>query len=223
MNYMKSITKYIFCFVTFAGLSMTLPAAAQSCDTMLGAFNSFFLSNTDPAAVPVLTSTIVTNRADGAYASYSEGAPNGIITGSGTAQPGELYYHPAQQVRFLNGQILYTTPAYAEGTMSSFFSDRRYQPQNNEGFFYAWAPFNPNNLDQITVRVYLTQGRQSYFAPPINAGEVSVVLNSWGNTSLSFQGSCQNGLLTGSLQSPPTNVWTAFVISLTESFDFHIQ
>jgi hypothetical protein len=171
----------------------------------------------------VLQSAIVTNRADGAYASYSEWTPKDNITGTAAAQPAELYYHPAQQVRIWNGPVLFTTPAYAEGTMSSFFSDRRYQPQNNEGFFYDWAPFNPNNRDQITLRVYLTPGRQSYFAPPINAGEVSVVLNSWGNTSLSFQGSCQNGLLTGFLQSPPTNVWTAFVISLNESFDFHIQ
>ena len=220
---MKRIAKYIFCFVALAGLLMPFPAAAQSCDTMLGSFNNFFLTNTDPAAVPVLDSTIVTNRADGAYASYSEGAPNGIITGSGTVQPAELHYHPAQQVRTWNGFVLWTTPAYAEGTMSSYFSDRRYQPQNNKGFFYSWAPFNSDNVDQITVRIYLTQGQLGWFSAPINPGEVSIVLNSWGNTQLSFQGSCQNGLVTGYLQSPPTNVWTAFVISLTESFDFHIQ
>jgi hypothetical protein len=106
--------------------------------------------------------------------------------------PGSLYYHPARVV----GYRIF--PAYVEGTMSSYFSDRRFEPQNNQGI--PWAPFNPNNVDTVTIRIFLTSGLGT------NSGLVQVVLNSWGDTLLSFQGSCQNGLLTGYLQSPPTNV-----------------
>lgn len=221
MNCINKIAKWFFCFLALAGVLMPFPAAAQSCDTMLGAFNTFFVQNSGViGAVPVLYSTIVTNRADGAYASYSEGPLANFITSGGSVTPGELYYHPAQLVRY--GPYFFDTPAYVEGTMSSYFSDRRYEPQNSQGLYYPWAPFNPGNVDTITVRIYLTQGQQGLFTT-VNAGQVSVVLNSWGNNQLTFQGSCQNGLLSGQLQSPPTNIWTQFVISLNENFDFHIQ
>jgi hypothetical protein len=202
---MKRIVKYVFPFVAIAGLLMPFSAAAQSCDTMLGAVNNFLLSNPGDGLVH---STMVTNRADGAYASYSEMGPGIGFTG----QPAWLFYHPAQK------GLLYTSPAYVEGTMMSYFSDRRFEPQNNQGITAAWAPFNPNNLDRVTVRIYLTHGyvpgNPPLIAQAINPGQVLVVLNSWGNSVLSFQGSCQNGLLSGYLQSPPTNVWTQFVISV---------
>ena len=45
MSCMKRNAKYLLCFVALAGLLMPFPAAAQSCDTLLGAINNFFLSH----------------------------------------------------------------------------------------------------------------------------------------------------------------------------------
>ena len=132
---------------------------------------------------------MVTDRSDGKYASYSEG-PGASI--------GHLYYYPAH----ISGLILF--PAYLQGDVRQYFSDRRWA--SGPGLF-AVNPFDPAHTDNTRVTINLGT---SIFGIPF--GQVTITLLSWGNAQSSFVPSCQNGLMYGFVGN------TMFVMSLNKDF-----
>jgi hypothetical protein len=185
-------TKCLLGITIYACSSMS-PAAAQSCSATLNNINSWFLNGgSGPGLLNFVATTMNSNRADGGYVSYGEGQ-------NGTG--GQLSYHAVQKIG------AYTYPAYIEGTLAQYFSDRRYQPPNAG---YAWAPFNPNSTDRLGVRIFLEDG----ITFGIRQGEVVLIGYSWGGGTTTFQGRCNEGMLYGFTPLAPTNVWTLFTFSL---------
>jgi len=193
---MKNIVKYVLCVATLAGL-WTVPAAAQNCSTLLAGINNWFITQPDgPYGVYYLRVSLVGNNAAGGYDSFAEG-PHG--------QPALFSYTPAQKI----GNNTY--PPYVKGNLTTYFSDRRFDPSNSGAT--PWAPFNPNSVDSATAQIFL----QGSAALGIKAGEIVMQNNTWGGTT-TYQGVCANGLMTWSTQVPPTYVWTHFTMSLNEDF-----
>jgi hypothetical protein len=200
-GFMNAIAKYVLCMAAVLGLWIPAPANAQSCTTFLTGINNWFLTQPKGSGTYSINFTMASNRTDGTYVSYSEG-------GSGT--PGIPAYHPATSSGF------FRTPAYLQGTLTEYFSDRRYVPPPGLGF--PWAPFNPGNTDSLGVTIYLGNAAPRPLGNGATLGEVVLTLKSWGNASYSFQGLCTDNMLYGFLALPPTNVPNLFVASLNESF-----
>jgi hypothetical protein len=178
-------------------------AKAQSCGTFLSDINNWFLTQPDGPGTYKIRFTVVTNRTDGNYASYSEGSVGSL---------GTLTYRPARWIRGIS------YPPALQGTMTQYFSDRRYAP-NGSGLI--WAPFDPGRTDSLGVTILLESG---FLA---TQGEVILTLKSWGGTALAFQGQCtgelndgSGGLIYGVLQWPPQSggSTTMAVMSLNEVF-----
>jgi len=170
-------------------LSFTPHASAQSCDSMLNDIDNWFITQPNGPGNYSIAFTMVTNRSDGKYASYSEG---------NSGSPAELFYHPASRVG------LFWFPAYLQGTVRQYFSDRRWAPS---GGLFAVNPFDPGRTDQTQVTISLGS---SIFGSP--EGEVTLTLLSWGNSQVSFPASCQDGLMYG------FNGNTMFVMSLNKQY-----
>jgi len=184
----QQIAKFALCLTTLAVLQIPIPAHAQSCTTF--GQNIVKTFGTIPVGGKgVMQAALVSNRSDGRYVSYGE-MPS--ISGNNGGS-GPLVYHPATTVLGI------PYPAYLQGTLAQFFSDRRFNPV---GFFTD--PFNPQNTDSLGIVVYL-QGSGIF---KINPGEVVLTLNSWGGGSYSWQGLCQDGMINGFYQN------TEFVLSL---------
>jgi len=164
-------------------------ATAQSCNAMLTDFQNWFQTQPNGPGNYSISFNMVTDRADGRYASYAEG---------GGASSASLYYHPATSVGFIY------VPAYLQGTAVQYFSDRRFT--TSPGTF-ALDPFDPARTDQIRVTINLGS---TIFGSPF--GQVTITLLSWGNAQSTFAPSCQNGLMYGFVGN------TMFVMSLNKSF-----
>ena len=181
----RGIAKFALCMVALAGLWMPVPANAQNCNAFVkNIINNFGTVPTGKQGE--MQVALVSNRSDGRYVTYGE-----MPTMSGNnGGSGPLVYYPANHWGF---------PAYLQGTLSQFFSDRRF---NQNGFFND--PFNPQATDSLGIVIYLG----SYPLYGIAPGEVVLTLNSWGGGSFSFQGQCQDGMINGFYGN------TEFVLSL---------
>jgi hypothetical protein len=177
------------------GLILAAPAGAhaQDCTTyMQNIINNF--SNIPPGGQATMQVAMVSNRSDGRYVSYGEKPSMSGTNGSS----GPLVYYPGGWTWF--GYY----PATLQGTLSQFFSDRRF---NQNGSFND--PFDPANTDNLGITIFLEYS----YVEGVNPGEVVLTLNSWGGGQLSFQGQCQNGMINGF-----DGVNTEFVLSLFNQY-----
>jgi len=185
---MRRIKRYLLCAVALGGMWIPTPASAQSCTTFLDNLQTWLVTKPNGPGQYEIRFNMVTNRSDGKYASYLEGP---------TGTPGALNYYPAHSV----GGFFF--PPYLQGTMTQYFSDRRYAPSGG----FAWAPFNSAATDQ--TRITISLGSSIFGA---QFGEVTITLLSWGNASSSFMPSCQDGLMYGFVGN------TMLVMSLNEEY-----
>jgi hypothetical protein len=170
---MRRSAKYFLCVVALAAAWIPVPARAQDCTTFLSNLQTWLVTKPKGAGTYEISFNMVTNRSDGRYGSYSEGP---------TGTPAMLTYHPAH---FIGG---FWIPAYLQGEVVQYFSDRRYLPGGGIGF--AWAPFDSSKTDKTLVTINLSTLGTSF-------GTVTLTLLSWGNAQVSFKGSCQDGLMYG--------------------------
>jgi hypothetical protein len=171
------------------GTAFALHASAQSCDAMLNDIVNWITTQPNGPGSYTVAFTAVTNRSDGLYASYLE-APTLVGTPSGS---GTLTYHPPYTI---GGWFF---PAYLQGDMAQFFSDRRYAPYS--------SPFDPSKTDKTRVTISLG----TYLG--VQFGQVTFTLLSWANAQLAFMPSCQNGLMYGFIDN------TMVVMSLNKKYN----
>jgi len=185
---MKRLT--FFTTLVFLSTAFAIHAPAQSCDAMLSDIVNWINTQPNGPGNYSITFTAVTNRSDGHYASYLESpttAAGAVVPG-----PGKLTYHPPYTI---GGWFF---PAYLQGDMAQFFSDRRYGPGN---------PFDPSKTDKTRVTISLG----TYLG--VQFGQVTFTLLSWGNAQSTFIPSCQNGLMYGFIDN------TMVVMSLNKQYD----
>lgn len=177
----------LFTMAAFATFVFPAAAGAQSCDVLASNIVSQF--GNIPAGQGTMDVRIVSNRSDGRYVMYGEtpiesGATNPACQAAGTCLNGGLQYYPARRVG------VFYFPPYLSGTLTQFFSDRRYGTPPSS--FLPSYPFNADNTDDLQLTIYLGN---SIFGT--KTGEVVYTLKSWGNAQGSFQGMCQDGMLYG--------------------------
>jgi hypothetical protein len=98
-----------------------------------------------------------------------------------------LTYHPKAM-----GSL---DPPYLEGTLVQYFSARRYDPTNTG--LIPWAPFNPFQVDNVGITIYLGSSPAPPLGSGVKLGQVTYTLYAFGNLQLTMQGICQDGLLYG--------------------------
>src|SRR6516164_4957287 len=152
---------------TFATVSLTPQAMAQSCDAMLNDFNNWFLTKPNGPGNYWISFNMATNRADGLYVGYAEGISGGNAL---------LQYYPAHIVG------LQWFPPSLQGNLKEFFSDRRYYPAGA----IVSNPFDPDNTG--TTRISIT-------FPALGASYVTITMP-WGFSD-TITPLCQNGLMYG--------------------------
>ena len=170
--------KLVLFAAAFAAVAVTPQAKAQSCNAVLTDIANWFQTQPNGPGYYSVRFNMVTNRADGLYASYAEGP-------SGT--PAEMYYHPAHTVFSL------WYPPYMQGDTVQYFSDRRYPPPSDP-FGFAIEPFNSALTDKTRATIELGS---SLILPHPHFGDVTITLLSWGNASSTFTPVCQNGVMYG--------------------------
>ena len=190
----KVIAKVVLAMAAFGGLWLPLHANAQDCSQFVENIVNTF-GNIPAGSQGQMEAALVSNRSDGQYVSYGE-MPS-LSGNSGSS--GKLVYYPASR----------GLPPYLKGTLSQFFSNRRFEP-NKSGPLGSQVsdPFNPNATDSLGVVVYLGTRFAFPASNDITPGEVVFTLNSWGGGSFSFRGQCQDGMINGFIGN------TEFVLSL---------
>lgn len=178
------------CLPLIASLGMPHAAMAQTCDAFLQDLQTWVTTQPNGPGDYRISFTMATNRTDGQYVSFSEG---------------QLLYHAPSSSGY------FYLPAYFQGDMTQYFSDRRFDPHPvPNGFLNPWAPFNPDKTDKLRVNVSLGW---SIFGSAL--GKTTFTLLSWGNGQSSLTPSCPaglNGLMYGTISN------TMYVMSLNKAF-----
>jgi hypothetical protein len=191
LNFARS--SFVLTIAAFATLLFPAVVTAQSCDAFASNIVSQFGSI--PPGQGTMDVRLVSNRSDGTQVTYAEkpsgtGATNPACLAAGTCLSGGLSYYPGRHFG-----LLYFPPSLS-GTLTQFFSDRRFGTPAGSLLglpSYPFKPYlipSPPGTDELGLTIYLGNSILGY-----TTGEVVYTSKSEGNGS--FRGLCQDGMLYG--------------------------
>jgi len=192
---LSAISALLFAMAVFATLLFPAAARAQSCDAFAANIVSQF--GNIPAGQGTMDAHLVSNQSDAVRVMYAEkpaasDATNQACQTAGTCQSRGLKYYPR---RHFWGSLYF--PPTLSGTLTEFFSDRRF-PGDLRGNSYPFSlgplppGLNPGDTDDLDVTIYLGN---SFLGN--TTGQVVFTFRSHGNAGGGFQGLCQDGMLYG--------------------------
>jgi hypothetical protein len=129
-----------------------------------------------------MEATMATNNTSNSpYVSYGAPTPLTYVPGH---REGATYIPPSLQ---------------STGAMQQFFSDRTWSPSVPPGEFAPTYPFNPAATDNLGVTVWLGTGGlySTTSGYEIQPGDITFILDSWGNTVVSFVPERCDGMIYG--------------------------
>lgn len=175
----NSAVKFAWSLVAFAGLLSSGVVNAQSCSTYASNIVNKF--STFPPNSTMQARLATNNSSNSPYVSY--GAATTLVYVPGH-RIGGLYMPPSLQ---------------STGAMQQFFSDRTWSPSVPPGEFAPSYPFNPAATDNLGVTVWLgTGGAYSTTSGySIHPGDVTFILDSWGDAVVSFVPERCDGMIYG--------------------------
>jgi hypothetical protein len=180
--------------------------------SLTGAFFSPSKAETPgaPPPAPCSVSSVVTDNVNW-LRQTPKGGTNIVRVSAVSDQPNRVASYAEGQVAIVASPFPpaagkpFPTKGYSlGGTLTQYFSDRKFGLNSGPGLSLAQYPFAPQKTDQLGIMI-------------ADTGAITLTLISWSGTNINLTGvSCAGGVLYGLTNTNPTQSF--YVISLTREF-----